>query len=425
MISIKTYLKETFKYLLRSYPFIKKYVKELDSLNSISSEELRNVYESKLRHILKLAYKHSTFYKKLYDETGVKIEEIQHIEDLSKLPVVTKETIRKHVEDIRTLPKILCVKTHTSGTTGEPLYVYRSWPTIWKEAACTYYYRRLCGFNCGSDVLISIRYSLSSRESSMWLPISRTLFISAYNINHNSVEKFYCQIKCKSPKAIEGFPSVLYRFACEMETHNLTLHIPLCFTASENVLDYQRNKIESVFHTKIFDNLGNTEMSIKLYERLDHNGYYEQPGYSINEYYNDNTISTGLINESFPLIRYAGSDIVTMENGDIKGINGRSTSFIEATDGTKFFTASLVLVIPADIGIVQAQFVQREIGLADLNIITKDNKDLPWPDYDKLQKSIANIINNNILKVSIRVVDHSEIIYSSRGKFNFIVNRNE
>ena len=40
-MNISKYLKETLKYALRSYPFIKKYVKEIEQMYSMSPSELQ------------------------------------------------------------------------------------------------------------------------------------------------------------------------------------------------------------------------------------------------------------------------------------------------------------------------------------------------------------------------------------------------
>lgn len=75
---------------------------------------------------------------------------------------------------------------------------------------------------------------------------------------------------------------------------------------------------------------GTTERTIRLSEALNHNGYYEEPGYSINEYTEDGEITTSLINESFPLIRYKGNDVMELMKLDdsnrqvrVKSIEGR------------------------------------------------------------------------------------------------------
>ena len=92
----------------------------------------------------------------------------------------------------------------------------------------------------------------------------------------------------------------------------MKLDIPVAFTSSETLLGYQRALIEKQLGTEIYDNYGMTERTIYLKEANNHQGYYELPGYSINEYLKDGEICTSLINEAFPLIRYRSNDIIEL-----------------------------------------------------------------------------------------------------------------
>ena len=105
---------------------------------------------------------------------------------------------------------------------------------------------------------------------------------------------------------------ILYTLALLLSDAGLKLEIPVAFTSSETLLPYQREKIEQQFNTQIFDLYGMTERTISLMEAYNHQGYYEMPGFSINEYLEDGEICTSLINESFPMIRYKSNDVMEM-----------------------------------------------------------------------------------------------------------------
>jgi hypothetical protein len=93
------------------------------------------------------------------------------------------------------------------------------------------------------------------------------------------------------PRAIEGYPSSLYNLALLLKDKGLYCNIPVCFTSSENLLDFQRQLIEERFHTKIFDHYGTTERTIRISESIKHDGYFEDPGYSINCLWKSNKFS--------------------------------------------------------------------------------------------------------------------------------------
>ena len=68
------------------------------------------------------------------------------------------------------------------------------------------------------------------------------------------------------PIAIEGYPSSLYSLALFLKDAELELNIPITFTSSETLLDYQRDLIEERLGTEIHDRYGMTERTIFLVE---------------------------------------------------------------------------------------------------------------------------------------------------------------
>lgn len=416
------YLKETIKHLLRSYPFIRKYVKEFEEYSQMTSEELQERNNKRFLEILHRAYNKSPFYKKFYDDAGVDIKNIRGIEDIDKLPVLTKDMIRAHTDEMLTVPKWLCVKGYTSGTTGTPLKFYSSWESMWSKRACVYNYRKKCGYTYGKDVLASLRGNLSAHEAKLWVGLSRTLFLSSYCINSDTTQEYYDAIVEKHPKAIEGYPSSLYAFACNLEEKGLECNIPLCFTSSENLLDYERIKIEKVLNTQIYDWYGVSENTIILAEKMSHDGYYEIPGYSINEYAEDYVLTTSLVNKCFPLIRYRVDDAINYKDGRVIGLAGRTNLYLLGRDGTKYSGAGMTLIPKEILSIKYTQFVQSQNGKVDLNIVPYQNIPITESHMNKLYKMIDDKIGLNNIDLSINIIDESQIIYSKRGKFNMIVN---
>lgn len=423
---MKKYLKETIKYILRSYPVIRRYVKEIDKFYDLPPKELWQRNEQMFLKVFREAYDHSPFYHSLYKNAGIKKENIRSIADLSRLPVITKEMVKEHGKELLTSPHWELIKNHTSGTTGTPLEVYEDWPAIWREQAYLYCYRKRCGFTYGQP-LVSLRGNLEKNETYMKVHISNTLYLSSYNINQNTIVTYYQQIVKHKPVAIEGYPSSLYALALLLRDNNMQLHIPLAFTSSESLLDYQRELIQSQMDTVIYDMFGTTERTIQLCESINHNGYYEAPGYSINEYTEDGEITTSLINFSFPLIRYQGNDIMELINlpGEnkqvrVKSIQGRKSTYLEGLDGTKYSGALLTRVFKDITTIDNAQFIQKQKGEVVLNVVEGDR--FTEKDAEKLKAAVFEQLGANNFTIRINSIKADEIIYTSHNKFNYVLN---
>lgn len=86
-MNLRKYLEESCKYMLRSYPIIRPYVKEVEGLFTMSQEELNKRNEQRFLEIFSKAYDKSPFYHKLYTEAGIKKEDITCLADIKKLPI--------------------------------------------------------------------------------------------------------------------------------------------------------------------------------------------------------------------------------------------------------------------------------------------------------------------------------------------------
>lgn len=418
------YLKESIKYLLRSYPVIYPYVKEVERMYNMSHDELQGRNERVFLKIFRKAYTKSSFYHKLYTEAGIKLEDIKCLGDISKLPVVTKDMILHQSDALLTTSKWKLLKNRTSGTTGTPLTVFEDWKSIWKEQAYFYCYRKRCGYIYGQP-LVSLRGNLGKKDTMMYVHISNTLYLSSYNINEQTVGAYYKGIEKRSPQAIEGYPSSLYNLALLLKDKGLYCNIPVCFTSSENLLDFQRQLIEERFQTKIFDHYGTTERTIRISESIKHDGYFEDPGYSINEYLKDRVVSTSLINSDFPLIRYQSSDVVILkentkdERVSIDRIQGRSGNCIKGKDGSIYNNAALTFILTYSHNIRYAQFIQKKNGKVLLNIVPEAV--FSSQNLDELKQMIDLKIGLSNLELEINLIKEQDLIYTTRNKYSYII----
>lgn len=423
-MNIKKYLFETIKYALRSYPIIRPYIKEVDRLYTMNAEELKQRNEKRFLEIFRKAYDKSPFYYKLYTERGIRKEDITCLEDIKKLPVITKDMVKKHADEMLTVPRWQVIRANTSGTTGTPLKIYESWPSIWWTQAYTYCSRKRDGFTYGQP-LVSLRGHLNRNQTSLKIHLSNTLFLSSYNINSNTVEQYHKKIVMFQPIAIEGYPSSLYSLALFLKDAELELNIPITFTSSETLLDYQRDLIEERLGTEIYDRYSMTERTIFLVESHNHAGYYEAPGFSINEYIDDGEICTSLINDAFPMIRYRSNDIMEIEEATdenpqivVKRVNGRKEDYLHCKDGSRIMR--LDFIFKGVKHVKMSQLVQDKEGVLSVRVVPE--KDFTDDDRNRIEQNIIARIGAGNIDFRIELITENEIQLTPRGKYKFIIN---
>lgn len=422
---MKKLILNTLKYGLRSYPVIKPYLKRIDTLYTMTQQEIEDYNNRQFLELINLAYSRSKFYHNFYDAHGIDIKAIKSIDDISMLPITDKSIIRENANDIAIGCKATLFKAATSGSTGEPLTIRQNYKAILTKQAYLHKYRSHCGFHYG-EPLVSLRGHLDSNTFKLKVKNGNILYLSSYQINPLKANDYYNEIIEHAPKAIEGYPSSIYNLCCILRDNGLKLNIPLCFTSSETLYDFQRKLFHEILNCETYDWYGCTELSICLSESKNHDGYFEAPGYSFNEYNENSIITTSFINPRFPLIRYQVNDRISLKpdylrinaiDPNIKTIEGRTENSIITKSGTIIGRLNFLF---KEINYIKlAQIVQREKGTIEINIVP----DGPFGEAEKskITKHIEDRIGLSDIDFRINIVSDSEIIYTKRNKFNQVV----
>lgn len=409
---MKDNIKFFIQYILK-FNFLFKYqLNKIKSYKKLNSEELEKLKLKRLKSLLLKSQK-NLFYKNLYKTSNIDINDIKALEDIKKLPIITKEMIKGKEEELLTTNKKFLFKGFTSGSTGSPLTVFYSYLSVLKENAYVWYYREKHGLKF-KDPIVSLRGNLTKNELFKFDSFTNTLYLSSYNLNNTNIKLYYEKIKEFKPKAFLGYPSSIYLLAQLFKENSINFDISLVFTSSETLYENQKDFIEQTFNCRICDWYGNAERTIALQKE---NSFYEEPYlYSINEFENDYVITTNLINDSFPLIRYKVDDSFVIENSKIKAVLGRNDDFIILKDNTKI--GRIDHIFKGLNGIKFAQIIQNKINEIEINMVI-DNFELF--NIDILKKKIKERLGEEII-YTINYISEEEIIYMNSGKFKMVVN---
>ncbi len=87
-----------------------------------SLSEIKKFQENKMAELLIYLQENSKFYQKLFSNNNIDIKEIKTLEDLTKIPVTTKDDLQNFSDDFLCIQKNKIVDfVTTSGTLGEPI----------------------------------------------------------------------------------------------------------------------------------------------------------------------------------------------------------------------------------------------------------------------------------------------------------------
>lgn len=95
------------------------------AIETLPLPKLRALQNERLQKLLLHVYKNVPFYKKQFDENGVRLNDIKGVEDLHKLPFTKKADLRDNYPfDLFAVPMNQVLRIHaSSGTTGKPTVV--------------------------------------------------------------------------------------------------------------------------------------------------------------------------------------------------------------------------------------------------------------------------------------------------------------
>ena len=421
---MKTFFKFFVQKQLRYSSWFYRRLSAVQALENADQTQIAAWREERFLFLLRKAYRESPFYSFLYNQHGVDIDQIKSTQDLHRCPVITKQDVVEHHQDIFSGWRLNSTKAKSSGTSGQSVTVYRSYQSMVEEGAYLWAHRIRFGHRPGMKTVV-IRGNLTARESERYDPFTKTLYLSSFQLNRENADRYFRRIRDFAPNAIFAYPSSVESLANFFIEKGQCLPVPLIFTSSETLYSYQRTKIKQAFGARIIDWYGNAERTIALQEQVD--GRYGQPPlYSINEFRDDRVITTSLINDSFPLIRYEVDDAILLDDTNcsldwarkIQAIRGRSDDVLILPNGTR-----IGLICNAFDGIehiLLSQVVQKARKSIHVNLVVTDS--YSQNEETQLIKQLGETMGENT-PFSLHYVSEDKIIRSKRGKFKLVVNQ--
>lgn len=409
-------IKDQLNYYSRHNLLFQHYLRQIAALDALAEPELNDLTASFLTEFIDQARSKSVYYAGLYRDMDAKNLIYQ------ELPILYKADIRNNSDQIRTKPFSFYKKAFTSGTSGTPLVLYRTWPAIVKENAYLWHFRMKHGLKPGEPV-VSLRGVLNNDKLYYFNKAENILYLSSYLLSPQNAPQYINLLKEFRPKAIWAYPSAVYSLVNILERINSAIKIPLVFTSSETLYYYQRNKVADFLGAKIYDWYGNAERTIAI-GQCEYGVYHEMPLYGYNEFIEDGIITTSFINKDFPLIKYFVDDKIVKDNSAckcgkqtcIKEIGGRADDVVTLADKTEI--GRMDTAFKGVNHVLFAQIIQTEVGRIKVHLVEADD----FTDTDKqlLLKNLRARLNDTI-QIDFRKIEEAELIKSKSGKFKLVI----
>lgn len=322
--------------------------------------ELKREQDKQLRQTIAFAYHNVPYYHRLFNDLHLSPRDIRQVEDLEKLPILTKEVIKKNREafaptSLQTIPH---ETRATGGSTGTPFSYRLSKVDRFVGGALLYRGWGYGGYKLGDRMVFLAGRSLDVGGKSYLIrkahEISRNIRkLSSFDMGENEMQEYVRIINAFKPRFIRGYPSSLYFLAKWIEESDISIHTPLSiFSASEKLYPATRKTLERVFSCEIYDNYGLNDGGVSAYECPEHAGLHIDTERSVMEVVDGSAkqitfgegriVATSLHNPAMPLIRYDTGDIASITDeicacgrGSrlLREIEGRSVDMLVTPQG--------------------------------------------------------------------------------------------
>jgi phenylacetate-CoA ligase len=282
-------------------------------------------------------YERAPFYRRKFDDAGIRPEQIKTLEDVSRIPFTVKDELRKSQEKYPPFGDFHCISPEegvrvfqTTGTTGTPVRSLLS-KKDWLEV----YYEQFMYFMYGYGI---------TKADIIFIPFNYGLYLAWWGIHSSfeqggvlvipgggqSSEDRIRNILEWKPTVVCGTPTYILflgEAAKKMGVDLSKTTVRIVITAGEPGAQVPSTKklIETTWKAKNYDDIGSTEISNFGFECIAQKGTHVVESMFLAEVINPITgktlgpgkegelVLTNLCCESMPLIRWRMGDIVKFD----------------------------------------------------------------------------------------------------------------
>lgn len=299
----------------------------LERSERLSREELRAYQDERLRAVVAHAYETVPYYTRLFDELGLRPDDVSTVDDLPKLPVLTKELIVENMPDMtsRAFTRRSMTQAWTSGTTGHMIMFYWDTEIDIMTSACLWRGRRWAGFEFGMPYATLMGTMIAApqqkrppfwRRNRSW----NQIFMSAHHLTDENLPLYLDAMRKERIEALEAYPSTAVVLARFLEREGDHLPLRCVFTTAEPLLEPDRAVIEERFRCVVFDAYSQAERVVYTAQCGQNPGQHVFEEYGVCEIVDGDgnpvaagepgrLVGTGLHNFAMPLLRYDVGDV--------------------------------------------------------------------------------------------------------------------
>jgi len=416
--------------------------RELERTQWLGPDEIGRVQGDRLRLFLEEIGHRVPYYRDMFARIGFDPREVRSAADLAALPLLDKRTIRAAGDSLRAVDADKLSRYNTGGSSGEPLVFYIGKGRRTHDVAAKWRATRWWGVDIG-DREIVVWGSPIELGAQDWMRLSRdrllrSTLLPAFEMSAANLDRFVDEIVRVRPAMVFGYPSSLAMIAAHAKQRRVDLShlgVKVAFVTSERLYDHQRESISSVFGSPVANGYGGRDAGFIAHE-CPHGGMHLSAEHIVVEIVDGEgqpaptgaageIVVTHMATADFPFVRYRTGDIGILDGAAcpcgrglpmLKEIQGRSTDFVVAEDGTVMHGLALIYTIRDLPGVERFRIVQHAVDNVEVEVVA--NASFHRDDEQTIRESFRKRLGAGVRVDISKVLD---IAPEKSGKYRYVV----
>jgi len=268
----------------------------------------------------------------------------------------------------------------------------------------------------------------------------RTTLLPAFAMSPERLAGYVATLRDWRPRMLFGYPSALCRVASHAAAHDLPLDglgVKVAFVTAERLYDEQRAQIAAAFGCPVANGYGGRDAGFIAHECPEGGMHVtaediiveivDATGQPLPAGDSGQIVVTHLATQDYPFIRYATGDVGALSTRPcacgrglplLQKIEGRSTDFVTAQDGTVMHGLALVYIVRELPQVRGFKIIQESLQRTRVQLVCQ-------PRLDDTTRSaiVAGFRARLGAQVDIAIEEVDEIAAEASGKYRYVVSK--
>lgn len=415
---------------------------ELEESQYLPLDQILAIQAQRLRGFLVDIGTHVPYFRRQFMELGFDPTACRGVEDLQRLPFMTKPTIRENADILRADNAVSLMRYNTGGSSGEPLIFYIGKERKSHDIAAKWRATRWWGVDIGDPEVVlwgsPIELGAQDRVRAVRDKILRTTLLPAFEMSDDKVRSMLATIRSLRPRMLFGYPSAFAHIAEKARSWGIPMNdlgIKVAFVTSEMLYDHQKQSITEVFGCPVANGYGSRDAGFIAHqcshgslhlsaedivvEIIDPEGHPVEPGVA------GEIVVTHTATRGFPFVRYRTGDVAVMGSQEcgcgvrlpvLSQVQGRTTDFIVAADGTVIHALALIYTVRDLPGVQRFKIVQHSIERTEVQVVADER--FGQAERQRISRDFAARLGES---VQVDITEMTEIPPEKSGKSRYVV----